>query len=158
MYLDSKTPIYDTAFTPRQSASSVDRLANQRLHLARYEVSDWLNDQHSTALYAKGRFSQKAIAFSSTGKAIDRTFEVLQVRSNSWNAQLTVPNDPGYVRLETNLEIGWAKAMAPHIIIPAVGSVCCCKAKAGLRRSPRGLHTRTRLSSLPRLNLDSRVA
>ncbi|GFT25880.1 uncharacterized protein TNCV_1518391 [Trichonephila clavipes] len=33
--------------------------------------------------------------------------------------------------------------------------MCCCKAKAGLRRSPRGLHTRIRLSSVLRLNLDS---
>ncbi|GFX70985.1 uncharacterized protein TNCV_1689681 [Trichonephila clavipes] len=38
---------------------------------------------------------------------------------------------------------------------PAVGAVCRCKAKAGLRRSPRGLHTRKRLSSLLRLNMDS---
>ncbi|GFV38366.1 uncharacterized protein TNCV_4949591 [Trichonephila clavipes] len=43
--------------------------------------------------------------------------------------------------------------MAPHTITPAVGAVCRCKAKAGLRRSPRGLHTR--LSSLLRLNLNS---
>ncbi|GFX99992.1 uncharacterized protein TNCV_260281 [Trichonephila clavipes] len=42
--------------------------------------------------------------------------------------------------------------MAPHTIAPAVGAVCRCKAKAGLRRSPRGFHTRTRLSSLLRLN------
>ncbi|GFT09871.1 uncharacterized protein TNCV_416391 [Trichonephila clavipes] len=46
-------------------------------------------------------------------------------------------------------------AMAPHTITPAVGVVCCCKAKAGLRRSLRGLHTRTRFSSQLRLNLDS---
>ncbi|GFW83331.1 uncharacterized protein TNCV_2544291 [Trichonephila clavipes] len=45
--------------------------------------------------------------------------------------------------------------MVLHTIPPAVGVVCHCKAKAGLRRSPRGLHTRTRLSSLLRLNLDS---
>ncbi|GFX60782.1 uncharacterized protein TNCV_4977581 [Trichonephila clavipes] len=45
--------------------------------------------------------------------------------------------------------------MAPHTITPAVGVVCRCKAKAGLNHSPQGLHTRTRLSSLPRLNLDS---
>ncbi|GFX72475.1 e3 ubiquitin-protein ligase RNF13 [Trichonephila clavipes] len=45
--------------------------------------------------------------------------------------------------------------MAPHTIIPAVGAVCRCKAKAGLRRSPRGLHTRTRFSSLLRFHLDS---
>ncbi|GFV01469.1 uncharacterized protein TNCV_2960631 [Trichonephila clavipes] len=45
--------------------------------------------------------------------------------------------------------------MAPNTITPAVGAVCLCKAKAGLRSSPRGLHTRTRLSSLLRLNLDS---
>ncbi|GFX73068.1 uncharacterized protein TNCV_1704701 [Trichonephila clavipes] len=45
--------------------------------------------------------------------------------------------------------------MAPHSITPAVGVVCHCKAKAGLRRSPRGLHTRTRLSSLLRSNLNS---
>ncbi|GFW65008.1 uncharacterized protein TNCV_392741 [Trichonephila clavipes] len=38
--------------------------------------------------------------------------------------------------------------MAPH------GAVCHCKAKAGLTHSPRSLHTRTRLSSLLRLNLD----
>ncbi|GFW44134.1 hypothetical protein TNCV_3854951 [Trichonephila clavipes] len=42
------------------------------------------------------------------------------------------------------------QAMAPHTITPAVGAVRRCKAKAGLRRSPRGLHTRTRLSSLLR--------
>ncbi|GFW60942.1 uncharacterized protein TNCV_4871531 [Trichonephila clavipes] len=47
--------------------------------------------------------------------------------------------------------------MAPHTITPAVGAMCRCKAKAGLRRSPRGLHTRTRLSSLLRLNLDSSI-
>ncbi|GFS62573.1 uncharacterized protein TNCV_1263261 [Trichonephila clavipes] len=45
--------------------------------------------------------------------------------------------------------------MAPHIITLAVGAVCRCKSKAGLRRSPRGLHTRTRLSSPLTLNLDS---
>ncbi|GFU20630.1 uncharacterized protein TNCV_3785241 [Trichonephila clavipes] len=45
--------------------------------------------------------------------------------------------------------------MATHTITPAVGAVCRCKAKAGLRRSPLDLLTRTRLSSLPRLNLDS---
>ncbi|GFX78184.1 uncharacterized protein TNCV_5135311 [Trichonephila clavipes] len=45
--------------------------------------------------------------------------------------------------------------MAPHTITPAVGAVCRYKAKARLRRSPRGLHRRTRLSSLLRLNLDS---
>ncbi|KFM75203.1 hypothetical protein X975_05332, partial [Stegodyphus mimosarum] len=33
--------------------------------------------------------------------------------------------------------------------------MCRCTAKAGLRHSPRALYTRTRLSSLPRLNLDS---
>ncbi|GFT11114.1 uncharacterized protein TNCV_1084661 [Trichonephila clavipes] len=45
--------------------------------------------------------------------------------------------------------------MAPHSLTPAVGEVCRCKAKAGLRRSPRDLHIRTRLSLLLRLNLDS---
>ncbi|GFX42969.1 uncharacterized protein TNCV_4058921 [Trichonephila clavipes] len=45
--------------------------------------------------------------------------------------------------------------MALHTITSAVGAVCRCKAKAGLRRSPRGLRTRTRLTSLLRLNLDS---
>ncbi|GFV41321.1 uncharacterized protein TNCV_624941 [Trichonephila clavipes] len=45
--------------------------------------------------------------------------------------------------------------MAPHTITPAVGVVCHCKAKAELRRSRRGIHTRTRLSSLLRLNLKS---
>ncbi|GFX12007.1 uncharacterized protein TNCV_2997911 [Trichonephila clavipes] len=33
--------------------------------------------------------------------------------------------------------------MAPHSITPPVGAACRCKAKAGLRRSPRGLHTNT---------------
>ncbi|GFT75814.1 uncharacterized protein TNCV_851201 [Trichonephila clavipes] len=47
------------------------------------------------------------------------------------------------------------KEMTPHTLLPAVGAVCHCKAKAGLRRSPWGLHTQTRLSSLLRLNLDS---
>ncbi|GFW80005.1 uncharacterized protein TNCV_984141 [Trichonephila clavipes] len=46
-------------------------------------------------------------------------------------------------------------AMAPHTTTPAVGEVCRYKAKAGLRSSPWGLHTRTRLSSLLQLNLDS---
>ncbi|GFW62827.1 uncharacterized protein TNCV_4451761 [Trichonephila clavipes] len=45
--------------------------------------------------------------------------------------------------------------MTPYTITPAVGALCRCKAKAGLRRSPWGLHTRTRLSSLLRLSLDS---
>ncbi|GFX49890.1 uncharacterized protein TNCV_1031411 [Trichonephila clavipes] len=45
--------------------------------------------------------------------------------------------------------------MSPHTITPAVGAVCRCKEKAELRCSPRSLHTRTRLSSLLRLNLDS---
>ncbi|KFM62691.1 hypothetical protein X975_19848, partial [Stegodyphus mimosarum] len=44
--------------------------------------------------------------------------------------------------------------MAPHTITPAEGAMCRCTAKAGLRRSPRALYTRTRLSSLPRLKLD----
>ncbi|GFW34073.1 uncharacterized protein TNCV_287571 [Trichonephila clavipes] len=44
--------------------------------------------------------------------------------------------------------------MTPHTITSAVGVVCRCNAKAGLRCSPRGLHTQTRLSSLLRLNLD----
>ncbi|GFT52933.1 uncharacterized protein TNCV_1460341 [Trichonephila clavipes] len=45
--------------------------------------------------------------------------------------------------------------MAPLTIPPVVEAMCRCTAKAGLRRSLRGLHTRTRLSSLLRLNLDS---
>ncbi|GFW32523.1 uncharacterized protein TNCV_676811 [Trichonephila clavipes] len=45
--------------------------------------------------------------------------------------------------------------MAPHTITPYVGTVYHCKAKTGLSRSSRGLHTRTRLSSLLRLDLDS---
>ncbi|GFX33409.1 hypothetical protein TNCV_4122431 [Trichonephila clavipes] len=36
------------AFTPRLSTSSVESLANQRLHLARDEVSDWLDSQRWT--------------------------------------------------------------------------------------------------------------
>ncbi|GFW79120.1 uncharacterized protein TNCV_3631511 [Trichonephila clavipes] len=75
------------------------------------------------------------------------------VRSNSCDAQLAVPNDPRYAQLETNLGIG--QATAPHTITIAVGAVCRCNAKTGLRHSPRGLQTRTRLSSLLRLNLDS---
>ncbi|GFX75283.1 hypothetical protein TNCV_3043051 [Trichonephila clavipes] len=35
-------------FTPRLSASSVKRLANQRLHLGRNEASDWLDARNST--------------------------------------------------------------------------------------------------------------
>ncbi|GFS88104.1 uncharacterized protein TNCV_764831 [Trichonephila clavipes] len=46
-------------------------------------------------------------------------------------------------------------SMTPYTITPNVGPVCCRKAKAGLRHSSRGLHTRTRLSSLLTLNLDS---
>ncbi|GFT81922.1 hypothetical protein TNCV_3908941 [Trichonephila clavipes] len=46
------------------------------------------------------------------------------------------------------------QAMALHTITPAVGALCRCNVKAGLRRSSRGLHARTRLSSLLRLNLD----
>ncbi|GFX00435.1 uncharacterized protein TNCV_2090851 [Trichonephila clavipes] len=44
-------------------------------------------------------------------------------------------------------------AMASHTIAPAMEGPCRCKTKKGLRRLPRGLHTR--LSSLLRLNLDS---
>ncbi|GFW38388.1 uncharacterized protein TNCV_1332411 [Trichonephila clavipes] len=42
-----------------------------------------------------------------------------------------------------------------YTITPAVEAVCCCKTKARLRHSPRGLYTLKRLSSLLRLNLDS---
>ncbi|GFW59567.1 e3 ubiquitin-protein ligase RNF13 [Trichonephila clavipes] len=45
--------------------------------------------------------------------------------------------------------------MTPNTTTPAVGVVCCCKAKAGMRRSTRSIHTITRLSSLLRWNLDS---
>ncbi|GFV31156.1 uncharacterized protein TNCV_4314811 [Trichonephila clavipes] len=45
--------------------------------------------------------------------------------------------------------------MTPYTITPAVGVVCRCKANAGLKRSPRNLHTRARLSSQLSLNLDS---
>ncbi|GFU79386.1 uncharacterized protein TNCV_871571 [Trichonephila clavipes] len=45
--------------------------------------------------------------------------------------------------------------MEPNTITPAKRAVCRCKAKAGLRHSPRGLHTRKRSSLLLRLNLDS---
>ncbi|GFV28027.1 uncharacterized protein TNCV_187031 [Trichonephila clavipes] len=45
--------------------------------------------------------------------------------------------------------------MAPHTVTSAVGAMCRYETKAGLRFSPQGLHTRTRLSSLLRLNLDS---
>ncbi|GFX58745.1 uncharacterized protein TNCV_804491 [Trichonephila clavipes] len=45
--------------------------------------------------------------------------------------------------------------MASHTITPAMGVVCLCKAKAGLRSSPLGLYTRTRLPSLLILNLGS---
>ncbi|GFU04806.1 uncharacterized protein TNCV_2275151 [Trichonephila clavipes] len=45
--------------------------------------------------------------------------------------------------------------MSPHTITTAVGAVCRCKANAGSRRSPQGLHRRTQLSSMLRLNLDS---
>ncbi|GFV41530.1 hypothetical protein TNCV_3626821 [Trichonephila clavipes] len=41
-------------------------------------------------------------------------------------------------------------AMAPHTLTPVVRVLCRCKAKAGLRRSPRGLPMRTSLSSLLR--------
>ncbi|GFW79098.1 uncharacterized protein TNCV_3631291 [Trichonephila clavipes] len=45
--------------------------------------------------------------------------------------------------------------MATHTIALVVRVVCRCKAKAGLRRLPRGLHKRTQLSSVLRLNMDS---
>ncbi|GFV13336.1 uncharacterized protein TNCV_4002761 [Trichonephila clavipes] len=45
--------------------------------------------------------------------------------------------------------------MASRTIALAVGVVYRSISKAGLRRSPRCLHTLSRLSSLPRLNLDS---
>ncbi|GFV79767.1 uncharacterized protein TNCV_1725921 [Trichonephila clavipes] len=45
--------------------------------------------------------------------------------------------------------------MAPHTIASPVGVVCRYKAKTELFSSPRGLHTRTGLPSLLRLNLDS---
>ncbi|GFV67892.1 uncharacterized protein TNCV_926581 [Trichonephila clavipes] len=45
--------------------------------------------------------------------------------------------------------------MVPYTITPTVGAVCQCKVNAGLKSSPWGLHTGTRLSSLLKLNLDS---
>ncbi|GFX49286.1 uncharacterized protein TNCV_3334041 [Trichonephila clavipes] len=45
--------------------------------------------------------------------------------------------------------------MTSHTITSAVGAVYSCKAKTGLRHSPWGLHTRTRLSSILRLNPNS---
>ncbi|GFX94552.1 uncharacterized protein TNCV_3087811 [Trichonephila clavipes] len=45
--------------------------------------------------------------------------------------------------------------MKPRTMTPAVRAVFRYKANAALRRLPRGLHTRTRLSSLLRLNLGS---
>ncbi|GFT69430.1 e3 ubiquitin-protein ligase RNF13 [Trichonephila clavipes] len=45
--------------------------------------------------------------------------------------------------------------MASHTITPTGGVVCRSKLKAGLRRSPRGLRARTRLSLLLKLNLNS---
>ncbi|GFX12341.1 hypothetical protein TNCV_63871 [Trichonephila clavipes] len=45
-------------------------------------------------------------------------------------------------------------ALALHTITPVVRAVCLCTGKAGLRRSLLGLHKGTRLSSLPKLNLD----
>ncbi|GFT40011.1 hypothetical protein TNCV_12491 [Trichonephila clavipes] len=60
MYWPRPTTIHTrkAAFTPRLSASSVERLANQRLHIARDEVSDWLDAQSSTltALGSKAYF------------------------------------------------------------------------------------------------------
>ncbi|GFU92165.1 uncharacterized protein TNCV_2530241 [Trichonephila clavipes] len=47
------------------------------------------------------------------------------------------------------------QGMATHTITPAVRVVCRCKANTGLKRLPRGHHTRIRLSSLLILNLDS---
>ncbi|GFW81980.1 uncharacterized protein TNCV_771091 [Trichonephila clavipes] len=44
--------------------------------------------------------------------------------------------------------------MAPHTSLVVVRVMCRCKVKAGLWRSPRSLYTRTRLSSLLRLNLN----
>ncbi|GFY34863.1 hypothetical protein TNCV_154361 [Trichonephila clavipes] len=37
---------FKAAFTPRQSASSIERIANQRLRLTRDEVSDWLGSDY----------------------------------------------------------------------------------------------------------------
>ncbi|GFY27375.1 hypothetical protein TNCV_2069951 [Trichonephila clavipes] len=39
----------------------------------------------------------------------DREGPILDVRSNSWDAQLAIPNDPRYAQLETNLGIGQFK-------------------------------------------------
>ncbi|GFW90360.1 hypothetical protein TNCV_2122231 [Trichonephila clavipes] len=47
--LKSTTSIFNkAAFTPRLSASSVERLANQGFHLVPDEVLDWLDTQSST--------------------------------------------------------------------------------------------------------------
>ncbi|GFV85563.1 uncharacterized protein TNCV_3773871 [Trichonephila clavipes] len=59
-----------------------------------------------------------------------------------------------FVCVATHVVAG-CQAMTSHIITRAVGGMCRCKAKAGLMHPPRGLHTRTRLSSLLKLNLDS---
>ncbi|GFU28096.1 uncharacterized protein TNCV_3154071 [Trichonephila clavipes] len=45
--------------------------------------------------------------------------------------------------------------MSPHAITQAAGVLCRSKAKSGLRPSPWGVHTQTRLPSLLRLNLNS---
>ncbi|GFT73339.1 uncharacterized protein TNCV_4009531 [Trichonephila clavipes] len=37
---------YKATFTPRQSASSIERLTNQRLHFGRDEVCDWLDAEN----------------------------------------------------------------------------------------------------------------
>ncbi|GFW43112.1 hypothetical protein TNCV_1475071 [Trichonephila clavipes] len=41
--------------------------------------------------------------------AVDIANNVGYIRSNSWDAQLAVPNDHRYARLETNLGIGCPK-------------------------------------------------
>ncbi|GFY08424.1 uncharacterized protein TNCV_1358291 [Trichonephila clavipes] len=76
------------------------------------------------------------------------------VRLNSWDAQLAIPD-----MLDWRQIWGSGRPKKSSNVTPyhhtSCGSGCRCKAKVGLRRSPRGLHTRTRLSSLLRLNLDS---
>ncbi|GFW25387.1 hypothetical protein TNCV_3721151 [Trichonephila clavipes] len=51
------------------------------------------------------------ISESNCGNGSDKSFSKhdIDVRSNTWDAQLAIPNEPRYARLETNLGIGQAK-------------------------------------------------
>ncbi|GFT56074.1 hypothetical protein TNCV_76191 [Trichonephila clavipes] len=62
------------------------------------------------------------------------------MRGNTWGCRMSWTNHWALMVPWINTRVSALYVMAPHTITPAVGVVCRCKAKAGLRRSALGLH------------------